>query len=129
MTKPVALLDTNVFPPIWLLRLTDFAEDVEVTSCRACWPLTQRPTTVTGYTYEVGQPRWVKVRAEHPEYLRGRLSRYASNFCRYLAYVWQISGFARMYFAYIWQSVFETGQLGGSFIPFNCGFSGMICHI
>lgn len=32
MTKPVALLDTNVFPPIWLLRLTDFAEDVEVTS-------------------------------------------------------------------------------------------------
>ncbi len=23
MTKPVALLDANVFPPIWLLRLTD----------------------------------------------------------------------------------------------------------
>lgn len=115
MTKPVALLNTNVFPPIWLLRLTDFAEDVEVTSCRACWPLTQRPTTVTGYTYEVGQPRWVKVRAEHPEYLRGRLSRYASNFCRYLAY--------------IWQSVFETGQLGGNFIPSNCSLSGMTCHI
>lgn len=62
MTKPVALLDANVFPLIWLLWLTDFAEDVEVTSCRACWPLTQRLTTVTGYTYKVGQPRWVKVR-------------------------------------------------------------------
>ena len=71
----------------------------------------------------------MEVRAGRPEYLRGRLSRYVPNFKCYLAYVWQILGFVRTYFAYIWQLVFTTSNLGGNCVPFNCGLSGMTCHI
>lgn len=50
------------------------------------------------------------------EFLRGRRSR-------------PLIAFGGCDFAYMWQIVFETSQLGGNFAPSNCGFSGMTCRI
>ena len=38
-------------------------------------------------------------------------------------------GVCTEHLAYVWQSVFETSNLGGNCVPSNCGLSGMTCHI
>ena len=70
----------------------------------------------------------MEVRVWCPGCLRGALA-LCTQFSRYFACVWQISGFVRRYLAYTWQSVFEISHLGGNFIPSNCGLSRMTGHI